>query len=147
LLGAIVLRASSPLLLLLPCSAGGGGDGAQNVRPCHESSALAAWLIVLYLLRKGVELYVIAEIMQQMQHSHAACVLCVLQLEEVVTVHKKHTSALEKALRCLDNDAITSEEIDPLKDDLDYYIVSLGGGCTSLQGGCSLVGYVLLCAV
>jgi CCR4-NOT transcriptional regulation complex NOT5 subunit len=47
-----------------------------------------------------------------------------LQLEEVVAVHKKHTSALEKALRCLDNDAITSEEIDPLKDDLDYYIVS-----------------------
>jgi hypothetical protein len=47
-----------------------------------------------------------------------------VQLEEVVTVHKKHTSALEKALRCLDNDAITSEEIDPLKDDLDYYIVS-----------------------
>eukprot|EP00878_Enallax_costatus_P015649 GHUV01016394.1.p1 GENE.GHUV01016394.1~~GHUV01016394.1.p1 ORF type:complete len:333 (+),score=93.10 GHUV01016394.1:145-1143(+) len=45
-----------------------------------------------------------------------------VQLEEVVTVHKKHTSALEKALRCLDNDAITSEEIDPLKDDLDYYI-------------------------
>jgi hypothetical protein len=50
--------------------------------------------------------------------------LPVLQLEEVVTVHKKHTSALEKALRCLDNDAITSEEIDPLKDDLDYYLVS-----------------------
>lgn len=45
-----------------------------------------------------------------------------VQLEEVVTVHKKHTSALEKALRCLDNDAITSEEIDPLKDDLDYYM-------------------------
>jgi CCR4-NOT transcriptional regulation complex NOT5 subunit len=42
----------------------------------------------------------------------------------VVTVHKKHTGALEKALRCLDNDAITSEEIDPLKDDLDYYLVS-----------------------
>jgi CCR4-NOT transcriptional regulation complex NOT5 subunit len=52
----------------------------------------------------------------------AACIA--LQLEEVVTVHKKHTSALEKALRCLDNDAITSEEIDPLKDDLDYYLVS-----------------------
>lgn len=46
-----------------------------------------------------------------------------LQLEEVVTVHKKHASALEKALRCLDNDAIMSEEIDPLKDDLDYYLV------------------------
>lgn len=39
-------------------------------------------------------------------------------------MHKKHASALEKALRCLDNEAITSEEIDPLKDELDYYIVS-----------------------
>lgn len=41
-----------------------------------------------------------------------------------MTVHKKHTSALEKALRCLDNDAINSEEIDPLRDDLEYYMVS-----------------------
>jgi hypothetical protein len=45
------------------------------------------------------------------------------QLEEVVNVHKKHVQALEKALRCLDNDALTSEELDPLKDDLEYYLV------------------------
>lgn len=48
-----------------------------------------------------------------------------LQLEEVVNVHKKHVQALEKALRCLDNDALTSEELDPLKDDLEYYLVGL----------------------
>lgn len=45
------------------------------------------------------------------------------QLEEVVNVHKKHVQALEKALRCLDNDALASEELDPLKDDLEYYLV------------------------
>ena len=48
-----------------------------------------------------------------------------VQLEEVVNVHKKHVQALEKALRCLDNDALTSEELDPLKDDLEYYLVGL----------------------
>jgi CCR4-NOT transcriptional regulation complex NOT5 subunit len=46
-----------------------------------------------------------------------------VQLEEVVTVHKKHVQALEKALRCLDNDALTSDELDSLKDDLEYYLV------------------------
>jgi len=43
-------------------------------------------------------------------------------LEEVVTTHKKHTTQLEKALRCLDNDAISSEDIDPLKEELEYYL-------------------------
>lgn len=50
-----------------------------------------------------------------------------MQLEEVVNVHKKHVQALEKALRCLDNDAISSEELDPLKDDLEYYLVGAAG--------------------
>lgn len=49
-------------------------------------------------------------------------------------MHKKHTSALEKALRCLDNDAITSEEIDPLKDDLDYYMVGRVCGFSNVKG-------------
>lgn len=40
-----------------------------------------------------------------------------------MTVHKKHVQALEKALRCLDNDALASEDLDPLKDDLEYYLV------------------------
>lgn len=40
-----------------------------------------------------------------------------------MNVHKKHVQALEKALRCLDNDALASEDLDPLKDDLEYYLV------------------------
>jgi hypothetical protein len=57
---------------------------------------------------------------------------CAAQLEEVVTVHKKHVQALEKALRCLDNDALTSDDLDQLKDDLEYYLVS---GCVCVFGG------------
>lgn len=50
-------------------------------------------------------------------------------------MHKKHASALEKALRCLDNDAIASEEIDPLRDDLDYYLVRQRGRERGAGGG------------
>jgi CCR4-NOT transcription complex subunit 3 len=57
-------------------------------------------------------------------------------LEEVVTVHKKHTIQLEKALRCLDNDAISSEDIDPLKEELEYYLVRRGvDGLGASNGG------------
>ncbi len=45
------------------------------------------------------------------------------QLEDIVTVHKKHTDCLEKTLRCLDNDAVEPEEVDALRDDMDYYLV------------------------
>lgn len=40
-------------------------------------------------------------------------------------MHKKHVQALEKGLRCLDNDALCSEDLDSLKDDLEYYLVRL----------------------
>ena len=45
-----------------------------------------------------------------------------------MTTHKKHTTQLEKALRCLDNDAICSEDIDPLKEELEYYLVRMAWG-------------------
>lgn len=64
-------------------------------------------------------------------HCYQSCAgvyWCAVQLEEVVNVHKKHVQALEKALRCLDNDAVSSEELDPLKDDLEYYLVRACGG-------------------
>jgi CCR4-NOT transcriptional regulation complex NOT5 subunit len=67
------------------------------------------------------------------------------QLEEVTRVHKKHVSALEKALRCLDNDALSSEDVDPLRDELDYYLVS-GRGAVAWTAWCAVAGAVQRCA-
>lgn len=50
-----------------------------------------------------------------------------LALEEMVATHKKHVMKLELALRCLDNDQISPEEVDALRDELDYYLVGGGG--------------------
>jgi CCR4-NOT transcription complex subunit 3 len=45
----------------------------------------------------------------------------------MVATHKKHVMKLELALRCLDNDQISPEEVDALRDELDYYLVGGGG--------------------
>jgi CCR4-NOT transcription complex subunit 3 len=51
----------------------------------------------------------------------------------VIAVHKKHVFKLEAALRCLDNDAIEADDLDPIRDGLDYYLVRPRGG--GGQGG------------
>lgn len=59
----------------------------------------------------------------------------------MIVVHKKHVSKLEAALRCLDNDALEAEDLDPIRDGLDYYLVSLRltGSLCAVGGGCRLV--------
>jgi len=44
-------------------------------------------------------------------------------LEAIVATHKKHALKLELALRCLENEAISAEEVEALKDDMEYYLV------------------------
>ena len=48
-------------------------------------------------------------------------------LQGVMVVHKKHISKLEAALRCLDNDALDAEDLDPIRDSLEYYLARMGG--------------------
>lgn len=43
-------------------------------------------------------------------------------LQSVIAVHKKHVAKLEAALRCLDNDALEAEDLDPIRDGLEYYL-------------------------
>ncbi|KAI8473036.1 MAG: not-complex component [Monoraphidium minutum] len=43
-------------------------------------------------------------------------------LQTTITVHKKHIIKLEAALRCLDNDALEAEDLDPIRDSLEYYL-------------------------
>lgn len=47
-------------------------------------------------------------------------------LQGVIAVHKKHCAKLEAALRCLDNDALEAEDLDPIRDSLEYYLVRRG---------------------
>jgi hypothetical protein len=51
-------------------------------------------------------------------------------LQSVIAVHKKHIIKLEAALRCLDNDALEAEDLDPIRDSLEYYLVRRPGGRT-----------------
>jgi CCR4-NOT transcription complex subunit 3 len=43
-------------------------------------------------------------------------------LQAVLGAHQRHITQLEKALRCLDNDAVHPDEIEALKDGMDFYL-------------------------
>ncbi len=45
------------------------------------------------------------------------------ELEELVTRHKEHVLRLEKVLRCIDNETITPDELEDLKNDMEMYLV------------------------
>lgn len=63
-----------------------------------------------------------------------------VQLEDILSVHKKHTIQLEKALRCLDNDAITPDEVDALRDDMEYYLVGSTQLLSAMLPACDIAG-------
>jgi CCR4-NOT transcription complex subunit 3 len=44
------------------------------------------------------------------------------ELEEQLEQHQFHTSSLEKIIRLLDNDKLTAEEVDDIKEDVEYYV-------------------------
>jgi len=44
------------------------------------------------------------------------------ELEDCIQHHNFHLTQLEKAMRCLDNDAITPEQVMSLQPDVAYYI-------------------------
>lgn len=48
----------------------------------------------------------------------------VVQLKEHIERHNYHVEMLERVLRAVDNDAVTPEEAEELKDSVDYYIDS-----------------------
>lgn len=56
-------------------------------------------------------------------------------LQNVIGVHKKHITKLEAALRCLDNDALEAEDLDPIRDSLEYYLVRRWEGWRAAGGG------------
>lgn len=46
------------------------------------------------------------------------------ELEDSVKCLKNHIGKLEKLLRCIDNETINSDELEQLKSDFEYYLVS-----------------------
>jgi hypothetical protein len=59
-------------------------------------------------------------------------------VEGVISNHRFHIDKLEAITRLLDNDAVDPDDVDALKDDVEYYVEQVGsfvGGCDGVEGG------------